>query len=414
MTILADALSRVAPSATIAMSQKAREMRTSGRDIIALSTGEPDFDAPQNVKDAACAAIQSGGLGYPPVAGIAALNAAVRAKFLRENGLDYAASQILITSGAKQALSNALLATLNPGDEVIIPTPCWVSYPQLVSLFGGTPVFVPSCAEDDFALRPEALDAAITERTKWLILNTPNNPSGAVWAEAALRGVADVLLAHPHVWAMVDEIYEHIVYSGTATVSLPTIEPQLADRTLMVNGVSKAYAMTGYRIGYCGGPEILIRGMEKIQSQLTSGASVPAQWAAVEALTGAQDLLQERRESFRARRDMVVAALNAAPGLSCPTPGGAFYVFPSCVGTYGKVTPGGRHINSAMDFVEALLEEADVAVVSGEAFFFPDHFRISFAISEKNLQRACAAIRSFCEALESATESHLTDRTGTL
>jgi aspartate aminotransferase len=398
-TALSAAARRLKPSATNTTSQRARDLRAAGRDVIALSAGEPDFDTPAHVLEAARAAMAAGHTKYAPVAGIPALKAAVRAKFEAENGLRYADSEVMVSTGGKQVIANAMLATIDPGDEVVIPAPYWVSYPELVSFCGGRPVVVQAGAESGFLLTAEALEAAITPRTKWLVLNSPCNPSGAVYGRAALARIAAVLERHPQVMVLSDDIYEHLIYSGAPFATLAEVAPTLRHRVLTMNGVSKAYAMTGWRIGYCGGPDWLIKAMSKIQGQTTSGANSIAQWAAEAALSGPQDFLATRRESFRARRDLVVGLLRAAPGLACLVPDGAFYVYPSCAGTFGRVTAAGRRIDSDRDFSEALLEEADVAVVYGAAFGLPGHFRVSYAAAEPQLREACARIARFCAGL---------------
>lgn len=399
------ALTRIKPSATIAASRRARELRTEGKSIIALSAGEPDFDTPGHVKEAACAAIMRGGLGYPPVPGIPELREAVRQKFLNENGLDYALNEIIVSSGGKQVISNALLATLDSGDEVIIPSPYWVSYPEMVGLFGGTPRIVETSLESGFKMTPDALRSALTPKTRWVMLNSPSNPSGAIYSVEELRALTDVLMEYPQVLVMADDIYEHLIYGDAEFATPAAVEPRLKNRTLTINGVSKAYAMTGWRIGYAGGPAWLIAAMEKAQGQTTSGASVPAQWAAVAALTGDQQFLADRRESFRERRDLIVALLNAATGINCPVPDGAFYVFPSCEGLLGKRFEG-RVLVTSEDFATALLETQGVAVVHGEGFGLPGHFRISYAADISQLREACTRIKRFCDAVEDAGGPH--------
>ena len=399
------ALTRIKPSATIAATRRARELRAEGRSIIALSQGEPDFDTPLHVKEAACAAIMQGGLTYPPVPGLPELREAVRDKFQRENGLSYALNEIIVSSGGKQVISNALLATLDEGDEVIIPAPYWVSYPEMVALFGGTPCVIETSLESGFKLTPAALRAAITARTRWVMLNSPSNPSGAVYSVAEMRALTDVLLDFPHVLVMADDIYEHLIYDGGTFATPAAVEPRLKDRTLTVNGVSKAYAMTGWRIGYAGGPAALISAMEKAQGQTTSGASVPAQKAAIAALTGDQAFLAERKASFLERRDLVVSMLNDAQGIECPVPHGAFYVFPSCKGVLGKNAQG-RVLNTSEDFTTALLEIEGVALVHGEGFGLPGHFRISYASDPSELREACVRIQRFCDGLEDAAAPH--------
>ncbi|GLK66683.1 pyridoxal phosphate-dependent aminotransferase [Hansschlegelia plantiphila] len=399
MAFLADALSRVKPSATIAVSQKARELKAAGRDIIGLGAGEPDFDTPQNIKDAAIDAIRRGETKYPPVAGIAPLREAIAQKFKRENGLDYKPSQTIVATGGKQILYNAFVATLNPGDEVIVPAPYWVSYPEMVALNGGTPVIVDTRQEDGFKLRAEALDAAITPKTKWVLLNSPSNPSGAAYARDEIKALTDVLLRHPHVWVLTDDMYEHLVFGGFQFTTPAQVEPGLYDRTLTMNGVSKAYCMTGWRIGYAAGPDALIKAMEMVQGQQTSGACTIAQWAALEALSGPQDFLPGFREAFERRRDLVVSMLNQASGLNCPKPEGAFYVYPSCAGTIGKTAPTGRTIATDEDFVSELLESEGVAVVHGSAFGLGPNFRISYAAADETLEEACRRIQRFCGSL---------------
>lgn len=396
MAFLASALSRVKPSATIAVSQKARELRAQGRDIIGLGAGEPDFDTPDNVKKAAIEAINRGETKYTPVAGIPELRKAISTKFKRENGLDYAPEQTIAATGGKQILFNALMATLNPGDEVIIPSPYWVSYPEMVAICGGESVFVATSLADNFKLDPSKLDAAITPKTKWLIFNSPSNPSGAAYSGEELRALADVLLKHPQVWILTDDMYEHLTYGGFEFATLAQVEPELYRRTLTMNGVSKAYAMTGWRIGYAGGPLELIKAMDMIQGQQTSGPCSIAQWAAVEALTGPQDFITKNKAVFQGRRDLVVSMLNQANGIKCPTPEGAFYVYPSCEGLIGKTAPSGKKIGSDEDFVTELLETEGVAVVHGSAFGLGPNFRISYATSEAQLEEACSRIQRFC------------------
>ena len=399
MALLADALSRVKPSATIAVSQKARELKANGRDVISLGAGEPDFDTPDNIKDAAIAAIRRGETKYTPVAGIPELREAISKKFKRENGLDYAPSQIIVGTGGKQILFNAFMATLNPGDEVIIPAPYWVSYPEMVAICGGTVVEVPTTLENNFKVKAEDLEAAITPKTKWLVFNSPSNPSGAAYTHDELKALTDVLIKHPHVWILTDDMYEHLTYDGFEFATPAQVEPSLYDRTLTMNGVSKAYAMTGWRIGYAGGPANLIKAMDTIQGQQTSGACSIAQWAAVEALNGPQDFIPANQEVFKGRRDLVVSMLNQATGINCPTPEGAFYVYPSCAGVIGKKTPEGKVIETDEDFVTELLEAEGVAVVHGSAFGLGPNFRISYATSEEALEEACNRIQRFCASL---------------
>ncbi len=399
MSILASRLSRIKPSPTIAVTNKARELKAAGRDVIGLGAGEPDFDTPDNIKDAAVKAIQAGDTKYTAVDGTPALKKAICAKFERENGLKYTPEQISVGVGGKQVLYNALMATLNPGDEVIIPAPYWVSYPDMVELAEGTPVAVEGPADKGFKLQPEDLEKAITPKTKWLILNSPSNPSGAAYTWDEMKALTDVLLKHPHVWVMSDDMYEHLLYDGLTFCTPAQVEPKLYDRTLTVNGVSKAYAMTGWRIGYAGGPKELIKAMGAIQSQSTSNPTSVSQAAAVEALNGPQDFIKERAEIFRQRRDLVVSMLNQAQGIKCPTPEGAFYVYPSCAGTIGKTTPDGKVIETDEDFVTFLLESEGVAVVQGSAFGLAPHFRISYATSTQELEEACARIQRFCNNL---------------
>ena len=399
MAFLADSLARIKPSATIAVTNKARELKAAGRDVIGLGAGEPDFDTPENIKEAAIRAIREGKTKYTAVDGIPELKAAIVAKFKRENNLTYTPNQITVGTGGKQVLYNALMATLNPGDEVIIPAPYWVSYPEIVALGGGTPVEIVGPQEQGFKINAAALEAAITPKTKWLILNSPSNPTGAGYTREELRALADVLLKHPQVWIMTDDMYEHLVFDGFKFAIVAEVEPKLFDRTLTVNGVSKAYAMTGWRIGYAGGPVELIKAIGTIQSQSTSNPSSISQWAAVEALNGTQDYIPKNAEIFRKRRDLVVSMLNQANGIVCPNPEGAFYVFPSCAGTLGKTTAGGKLLKTDEDFVTALLEEEGVAVVQGSAFGLAPHFRISYATSEALLEDACGRIQRFCANL---------------
>ena len=399
MAFLANALSRVKPSATIAVSQKARELKAKGRDVIGLGAGEPDFDTPDNIKAAAIDAINRGETKYTPVSGIPELRKAIAAKFKRENNLDYDWQQTIVGTGGKQILFNAFMATLNPGDEVVIPAPYWVSYPEMVAICGGTPVFVSTTIDNDFKLQPADLEAAITPKTKWLMFNSPSNPSGAAYSEAELKALTEVLMRHPHVWILSDDMYEHLTYGDFVFTTPAQIEPSLYDRTLTMNGVSKAYAMTGWRIGYAAGPMGLIKAMDMIQGQQTSGACSIAQWAAVEALNGTQDFIPKNKEIFRGRRDLVVSMLNQAKGIKCPVPEGAFYVYPSCAGTIGKTAPSGKVIETDEDFVTELLETEGVAVVHGSAFGLGPNFRISYATSEQQLEEACNRIQRFCAAL---------------
>jgi aspartate aminotransferase len=399
MAFLADVLFRVKPSATIVITQKARDLKAAGKDIISLSVGEPDFDTPDNIKEAAIAAIRRGETKYPPVSGIPQLREAIAAKYKRENGLDYKASQTIVGTGGKQVLYNALLATLNPGDEVVIPAPYWVSYPEMVALNYGTPVFVATTLENNFKLQAQDLDRTITPKTKWVILNSPSNPSGAAYTHAEMKALTDVLVRHPHVWILTDDMYEHLVYGDFQFVTPAQVEPSLYERTLTMNGVSKAYAMTGWRIGYAAGPEHLIKAMDMVQGQQTSGASTISQWAAVEALNGTQAHLPVFRAAFEKRRDTVVSMLNQATGLVCPKPEGAFYVYPSVAGLMGKKTTSGKVLNTDEDFVIALLEEEGVAAVHGSAFGLGPNFRISYATSDKALEEACKRIQRFTAGL---------------
>ncbi|TVR08986.1 MAG: pyridoxal phosphate-dependent aminotransferase [Salinarimonadaceae bacterium] len=399
MGFLSDTLSRIKPSATIVITQKARDLKAQGRDVISLSVGEPDFDTPDNIKEAAIAAIRRGETKYPPVSGIVPLREAIARKFKRENGLDYKPSQTIVGTGGKQVIYNALLATINPGDEVIVPRPYWVSYPEMVALNGGTPVFVDTTMENDFKLQAEDLERAITPKTKWIILNSPSNPSGAAYGRDEMKVITDVLMRHPQVWILTDDMYEHLVYGDFEFVTPAQVEPGLYDRTLTMNGVSKAYAMTGWRIGYAAGPEHLIKAMDFVQGQQTSGAATIAQWAAVEALDGSQDHLVVFRKAFEERRALVVSMLNQAKYLKCPTPEGAFYVYPSCAGAMGKTAPSGKVLETDEDFVSELLEAEGVAAVHGSAFGLGPNMRISYATSNAQLEEACSRIQRFCASL---------------
>ena len=396
---LAESLNRIQPSPTIAITTKARELKAAGKDVIGLAAGEPDFDTPQNIKDAAIAAITRGETKYTAVEGIPELRAAIAAKFKRENNHDYKPSQTFVSPGGKSILFNALLATVNPGDEVIIPAPYWVSYPDIVQLGGGTPVIVECSLEDGFRLTPEALEKAITPKTKWLIFNQPSNPTGACYTREQLKALTDVLMKHPHVWVLTDDMYEHLVYGGFRFTTVLEVEPALYDRTLTMNGVSKAYAMTGWRIGYCAGPEDLIKAMAKLQSQSATNATSISQWAAVEALNGTQDFIPGFQKLFEGRRDLVVSMLNQCAGIECPRPEGAFYVYPSIRKLIGKKTPGGKVIDSDATFVGELLEATGVAVVHGAAFGLSPFFRISYATSNEALEEACKRIQTFCNSL---------------
>ncbi len=396
MGFYSDAINRIGVSATMGVSAKARALAAEGRDIIILSQGEPDFDTPQNIKDAAIKAINAGKTKYTDIDGIPELKDAVVAKFRRENGLEYKRSQISIGTGGKQVLFNALMATINPGDEVIMPAPCWVSYADIVQLCGGKPVFADCRIEDGYKLRPDVLDAAITPKTKWFMFNAPSNPTGAAYTHAELKALTDVLLRHPHVWVMTDDMYEHLLFDGLEFFTIAQVEPKLYERTLTVNGVSKAYCMTGWRIGYAGGPEQLIKNMCKLQSQSTSNPSSISQWAGVEALNGPQDFIPINAEKFRERRDLVVSMLNQAKGIKCPKPQGAFYVYPTCAENIGKTTKSGKKITNDEDFVTALLEEEGVACVHGAAFAMSPFFRVSYALANKDLEEACSRIQRFC------------------
>ena len=396
MGFFAESLNRIQPSATIAVATKARQLKAAGRDIISLSAGEPDFDTPQNIKDAAKVAIDKGYTKYTDVDGIPELKAAICSKFKRDNSLDYKPAQISVGTGGKQVLYNALLATLNPGDEVIIPSPCWVSYADIVLLGGGKPVFVPTTMESGFRLQPEDLERAITPATKWFMFNSPSNPTGAAYSDTEIKKLTDVLMRHPHVWVMTDDMYEHLIYDGHKFYTPAQVEPGLYDRTLTVNGLSKAYCMTGWRLGYAGGPEKLINAMRKLQSQSTSNPTSITQWAGVEALNGPQDFIGQNNKVFVERRDLVVAMLNQAKGITCPKPEGAFYVYPSCAGTIGKTSAKGIKIANDEDFVTALLEEEGVACVHGAAFEGSPAFRISYATATSALEDACKRIQRFC------------------
>ena len=399
MSIVADRLSRIKPSPTIAVTNKAKELKAAGKDIIGLGAGEPDFDTPEFVKEAAYKAIREGQTKYTAVDGTPELKDAIIAKFKRENGLTYARDQITVGTGGKQVLYNALMASLNPKDEVIIPAPYWVSYPDMVMLAEGTPVFVECTKEHNFKMQPKDLEAAITPKTKWVILNSPSNPTGAGYTKAEMKALTDVLMKHPHVWVMTDDMYEHLVFDGFEFCTPAQIEPKLYDRTLTVNGVSKAYSMTGWRIGYAGGPKALIAAIAIIQSQSTSNPSSISQAAAAEALNGDQAFLKSWVKSFQDRRDLVVRMLNEAEGIECLKPEGAFYVYPSCAGCIGKTTPDGKVIKTDEDFVTYLLESVGVACVQGTAFGLAPYFRISYATSPKALEEACKRIQKACAQL---------------
>ena len=399
MPMIAERLSRIKPSATIAVTQKARELKAAGRDVIGLGAGEPDFDTPDNIKQAAVAAIERGETRYTAVDGTPELKKAICDKFQRENDLAYTPDQVIVGTGGKQVLYNALMATLDAGDEVVIPAPFWVSYPDMVLLAEGEPVIVPCSQNNGFKLRAEDLEAAITPKTKWLILNSPSNPTGAAYTQDEMKAITDVLKKHEHVWVLTDDIYEHLVYDGFKFTTPAQVEPALFERTLTMNGVSKAYCMTGWRIGYGAGPKELIKAMAKVQSQSTSNPSSVSQAAAVEALNGPQDFIAKHNDVFKQRRDMVVEMLDACPGLACHRPEGAFYVYPSCAGAIGKKTPDGATISSDGDFVTYLLEAEGVAAVQGEAFGLSPYFRISYATSTEALKEACTRIKRACEAL---------------
>ena len=401
MAFLADRIARIKPSATIAVSDKARALKAAGRNVIGLGAGEPDFDTPENIKEAAIKAIRDGKASkYTAVDGIPELKAAIARKFKRENELTYKPSQIIVGTGGKQVLYNALVATINAGDEVIIPAPYWVSYPDMVLLAGGEPVAVATTMQSGFKLKPEALERAITPKTKWIIFNSPSNPTGAAYTRAELKAVTDVLLRHPHVHVMADDMYEHLVYDDFQFFSPAQLEPRLYERTLTVNGVSKAYCMTGWRIGYAGGPEPLIKAMAMIQSQSTSNPTAVAQWAAVEALDGPQDFIPKHNKIFKERRDLCVSMLNQAKGIQCPKPEGAFYVYPSCADTMGKTAPTGKKLATDEDFVTELLEAEGVAVVQGTPFGVGPAFRISYATATSALEEACTRIQRFCGNLQ--------------
>ncbi len=399
MIHISDRLNRIKPSPSSMAGQRVRELRATGRDVIGLTTGEPDFDTPDHIKEAAIRAMSAGKTKYTDVGGTPDLKAAIKDKFSRENGLNYEANEIIVCSGAKQAIFNALMCTVEHGDEVIVPAPYWVSYPDIVRLAGGNPVFVPCPPENGFKMLPDQLEKAITPRTRWLVLNSPSNPGGAAYTRAEMKALTDVLMRHPHVCVMADDIYEHLLYDGREFVTPAQIEPALKERTLTINGVSKAYAMTGWRIGYAGGPAALIKNMVKLQSQSTSNPSSIGQAAAVQALSGPQDFIATSREVFQRRRDKVVKWLNEAPGVQCHKPEGAFYVFASCAGAIGKKTPGETVIQNDADFAMHLLESQNIAVIHGEAYGMSPFFRISFAAPEAHLQEGCRRIRLACEEL---------------
>lgn len=401
MAFLAEQLKRIKPSPTIAVTDKARALKLAGRDVIGLGVGEPDFDTPDNIKQAAIKAILDGKASkYTQVDGMAELKEAVVRKFKRENGLDYKTSQINVGAGGKQVLYNAFMATLNPGDEVIIPAPFWVSYPDMVLLAGGTPVPVVSTMENGFKITAEELERAITPKTKWFLLNSPSNPTGAAYSRDELKALTDVLVRHPHVYVMTDDMYEHLVYDDFKFTTPAQIEPSLYERTLTINGTSKAYCMTGWRIGYAGGPEPLIKAMAMLQSQSTTNPAAVSQWAAVEALNGPQDFIPKHNKVFKERRDLTVSMLNQANGIKCPTPEGAFYVYGSCAGTMGRTASTGKLLKTDEDFVTELLEAEGVAIVHGSAFGLGPAFRISYAVKTEDLEEACRRIQRFCGNLK--------------
>lgn len=396
---LSEAINRVQPSATIAVTTKAAELKRAGVDVIGLGAGEPDFDTPDHIKEAAIQAIREGKTKYTPADGIPELKEAICAKFKRDNDLDYTPAQVNVSPGGKPVIFNAFISTLNPGDEVIVPAPYWVSYPDMALMAGGKPVFVACGQNANYKLTADALEAAITPKTKWLVLNSPSNPTGAAYTKAELRALADVLLRYPNVFILTDDMYEHLVYDGFEYWTIAQVEPGLYDRTLTMNGVSKAYAMTGWRIGYAAGPVKLIGAMRKVMSQSTSNPCSISQWASVAALNGPHDFLAERNAAFKSRRDMVVTELNKATGIRCGTPEGAFYVYPDISGTIGKTSPGGVLIDSDKAFCSALLEEEQVAAVFGEAFGLSPAFRVSYATSQQALSEACKRIQRFCAGL---------------
>jgi len=399
MSFIADRLSLIQPSQTLAVTKKARDLKAAGRDVIGLGAGEPDFDTPPFVIEAAKKAMDKGLTRYTDVNGLVELREAIVGKFKRENGLDYGIDEIAVSCGGKQIIFNALMATLNPGDEVIIPAPYWVSYPDIARLFEANPVTVDCPAEAGFKMTPADLEAAISPKTKWLILNSPSNPSGAAYTAADLKALAQVLMKHPQVWVLTDDIYEHVIYDGFKFNTIAQVEPGLKARTLTLNGVSKAYCMTGWRVGYAGGPKALIKAMTKVQSQSTTHTSSISQAAAAAALTGPSDFMDRNNKVFKERRDLVVSMLNQAPGVHCPTPEGAFYVYPSCAGTIGKKTPKGQAIKTDEDFVTYVLETEGVAVVQGAAFGLSPHFRISYATATELLEDACQRIQRACAQL---------------
>ncbi|MCZ8143481.1 MAG: pyridoxal phosphate-dependent aminotransferase [Acetobacteraceae bacterium] len=399
MPALAERLNRVSVSASVIMTIKARELAAQGIKVISLASGEPDFPSPPHAIEAAHQAALAGDTKYPPQDGTKRLKEAVQRKFKRDNNLDYALDEIMVTNGGKQSIFNAFMATVDPGDEVLIPAPYWVSYAEMAKVAGGVPVTINCPQNNGFKLRPEDLDAAITPKTKWVMLNFPNNPTGAACSRAEMQAIAAVLMKHPHVWIMTDDMYEHLIYDGFEFCTIADVEPRLKDRTLTVNGASKTYAMTGWRVGFCGGPKALIKGMMNMQGQATAGVSTISQAAVAAALDGPQDLVRERAEEYRQRRDLVVEMLNAAPGISCHKPEGAFYVFPNIAGCIGKTSKGGRKIETDTDFAMALLEEKYVATVQGTAYGMSPYLRISYATNTENLREACGRIQEFCREL---------------
>lgn len=399
MGFISDSINRIQPSPTIAISSKARQLKAAGRDIISLSAGEPDFDTPENIKEAAVRAIAAGKSKYTDVDGIPELKAAIVTKFARDNGLDYKTTQVSVGTGGKQVIYNALMTTLNPGDEVVLAAPCWVSYADIVLLADAKPVFAETRPEDGYKLRPEVLEKAITPKTKWFIFNSPSNPTGAAYSKEHIKTITDVLVRHKHVWVLSDDIYEHLIFDGLSFATPAAVEPRLFERTLTMNGLSKAYCMTGWRLGYAAGPEPLIKAMRKLQSQSTSNPCSITQWAAVEALNGPQDFIAQNNAMFVDRRDLVVSMLNQSDGLQCPQPSGAFYVYPSCAGAIGKKSASGITIANDEDFATALLEEEGVAVVHGAAFAGSPAFRVSYATSKEHLEEACRRIQRFCANL---------------
>ncbi len=399
MGLIAPRLDVIKPSPSMAITAQAMEMRTAGIDVISLSAGEPDFPTPPHIVAAAYEAMRNGETRYTAVDGTAALKKAVAGKFRRENGLDYKPSQTIVSTGGKHVIYNALLATLNPGDEVICVSPYWVSYPEMVALCGGTPTYAETYLKNDFKLQPEDLEKAITPKTKWVILNSPSNPSGAAYSHAEMKKLTDVLMRHPHVWVLTDDMYEHLVYGDFTFVTPAQVEPALYERTLTMNGVSKSYAMTGWRIGYAAGPQQLMNAMDLVQGQQTSGTSAISQWAAVEALDGTQEHIPVFKKAFERRRDLVVSMLNQTRGLKCPVPEGAFYVYPDCSALIGKTMPNGKKVETDEDLVMGLLEAEAVAAVHGSSFGLGPNFRISYATSDEKLEEACRRIQRFCAEL---------------